>query len=278
MYKKLAINDFTIRQAPFPERFAIARKAGFTGIEFQIEEARNYAKQQDGLESVLALLQRNELRFDQAMILRDCFSPGHCKNRTEFISYAESLFRDTQYLKGDVVLACTTFGPADIKSAPEMFAELCDTADAFGIKLALEFIGWAETIKDIRTAWSIVEKAGRKNGGILYDTLHHYFGGSSLRDLEELPSRYIFTVHIADANDLDLPGIDIGRKHRLFPGQGVIPIVEILGILNDKGYSSPMALEIFNDELLKRPAIDVAREGYEYMINALTKAGFGEVD
>lgn len=274
MHAKVAINDFTIRQAPFPERFAIARKAGFTGIEFQIEEARNYAKQQDGLESVLALLQRNQLRFDQAMILRDCFSPSHCMDRTKFITAAESLFRDTQYLKGDVVLACTTFGPADVQSAPEMFAELCDVADAFEIKLALEFVGWAETIKDIRTAWSIVEKAGRKNGGILYDTLHHYFGGSSLRDLEELPLQYIYTVHIADAIDMELPGIDIGRKHRLFPGQGVIPISEILSILNEKGYSSSIALEIFNDEFLKRPAIDVAREGYAVMEKFLTKAGF----
>ena len=274
MHAKVAINDFTIRQAPFPERFAIAQRAGFTGIEFQIEEARNYAKQQDGLESVLALLQRNQLRFDQAMILRDCFSPSHCKDRAKFINAAESLFRDTQYLKGDVVLACTTFGPADVRSAPEMFAELCDVADAFEIKLALEFVGWAETIKDIRTAWRIVEKAGRKNGGILYDTLHHYFGGSSLRDLEELPSQYIYTVHIADAVDMDLPGIDIGRKHRLFPGQGVIPISEILSILNEKGYSSSIALEIFNDEFLKRPAIDVAREGYAVMEKFLTKAGF----
>lgn len=274
MYSKVAINDYTIRQAPFAERFVVARKAGFSGIEFQIEEARSYARQHNGLESVLALLQRNQLRFDQAMILRDCFSPDHCKNRSKFLSDAESIFRDTQYLEGNVVLTCPTFGPADIDSAPEMFGELCDLAEPFGIRLALEFIGWAETIKDIRIAWSIVEKAGRKNGGILYDTLHHYFGGSSLRDLEQIPSHYLYTVHIADARDMDLPGIDIGRHHRLFPGEGVIPISEILSILKDKGYSSSIALEIFNDEFLKRPALEVACEAYRYMENFLTQAGF----
>ena len=44
--------------------------------------------------------------------------------------------------------------------------------------------------------------------------------------------------------------------------------------VNEKGYSSSIPLEIFNDEFLKRPAIDVAREGYPYMKKFLTKAGF----
>lgn len=274
MYPKISLNDFTIRQAPFGDRFHIAREAGFSGIEFQVNEARQYAKNHDGLDSVRQLLHHNNLRFDQSLMLEECFSPSHREERKEFLENARGLFRDTTHLGGKIVLACPTFGQVDIREAPGMFAELCDLADSFGLNLALEFMAWAETIKDIRTASVMVEKAGRKNGGMLYDTLHHHFGGSSLRDLEELPSEYLFAVHIADAQDLNLHPIEIGRKHRLFPGEGIIPILEILHILRAKEQDFSIALEIFNDEYLTRSALEVAREGFESLARILSEAGF----
>ena len=274
MSTKISLNDFTIRQAPFHERFAIAQEAGFKGVEFQIEEARNYAKKHKGMRSVLEFLQVYNLRFDQSLMLWDCFSTKHLKDRARFMHNAELVFRDTKYLGGEVVLACTTFEPVDINTASDIFAEMCDMAGEFGLKLALEFIGWAETIKNIKTAWYIVDKAGRKNGGILVDTIHLYFGGSSLIDLEELPSELLFTVHLSDACNSKSPVIEIARHHRLFPSKGEIPIIEILSIIRDKGYSSSFALEIFNDEYLKRPVVGVAIEGYKNMVNVLSKAGY----
>jgi len=274
MYPWMSLNDFTVRQALFAERFAITREAGFSGIEFQIEEAREYAKEHGGLDSVSELLRRNSLRFDQALMLRECLSSTHQKERDAFLNEAERVFRDTKVLGGKTVLACATFGKSDLKAAPELFAELCDLAATIGISLALEFIGWAETIKDIRTALEIVERAGRKNGGIYYDTLQHQLGGSTLRDLEELPTEYIYGVHLADARNLNLPPMEIGRKHRLFPGEGDVPINEIVKILHVKGYRSCFALEIFNDEYMKRPALDVAREGFDSMAKVLSTAGY----
>lgn len=274
MYQKISLNDITIRQAPFADRFDITREVGFSGIEIQIDEVRDYAKQHGGLDSVLELLRRDNLRFDQCLMLRDCFAPTHKNDREAFLRQAEGFFRDTKFLGGKVVLTCATFGPAEADEAPSLFGELCDLADSFGINLALEFIGWAETIKDIRTARTIVEKADRKNGGILYDTLHHYFGGSSFRDLEELPTEHIFAVHIADANDMNFHPMEIARHHRVFPGEGVIPIPEILDILHAKGYQGSLALELFNDEYLIRPPLDVAREGFESMVRILSAAGF----
>jgi sugar phosphate isomerase/epimerase len=274
VYSKISLNDITIRQAPYAERFAMARQAGFSGVEIWMEEARDYARQHGGFDAVAELFHRYDLRFDQSFLLRDVFSEDHTKNRKRFLSYAEALFQDTKTLGGKTVVACSTFGWADIKEAPKLFAELCDLANSLDLNVALEFIGWAETIKDIKTAWNIVEKAGRKNGGILYDTFHHFFGGSSFRDLEELPCKYIFSVHIVDANEMDLPTIEISRKHRVFPGKGIIPISEILDILHSKKYASSIALELFNEEYWKRSPLDVACEGFESMDRILSKAGF----
>jgi 4-hydroxyphenylpyruvate dioxygenase len=144
----------------------------------------------------------------------------------------------------------------------------------FDIRLALEFVGWAEVIKDIRTARTIVEAAGRPNGGVLYDTFHHFFGGSTMDDLRALPTEQIFAVHLVDATRMDLSTLEISRKHRLFPGHGSVPFAEILSILHDKHYDGFMSLEMFNEQYWQRPPLEVAREGYAAMTRLIGAAGF----
>jgi len=274
MYPKLSINDVTIRHAPYAERFKIARQAGFTGVEIWMDEAREYAKDHGGLESVAGLLRENDLRLDQVLLLKDALSPNHVKDRKNYLKDAEQLFRDTTIVGGKTVVVCATFGTTDVNEAVGLFAELCDLAGVYDLRLALEFIGWAETIKDLRTARTIVEKADRKNGGILYDTLHHFFGGTSMKDLEDVPTDLLFAVHIVDVKRMNLPILEISREHRLFPGKGEVPIQEILGILHSKKYDSTMALEMFSNDYWKRPPLDVAREGFESMSQMVSKAGF----
>ena len=274
MYPKISINDVTIRHAPYAERFKIARQAGFSGVEIWMDEAREYAKDHGGLESVATLLSENNLRLDQVLLLRDALSPNHAKDRKNYLKDAEQIFRDTTILGGKTVVACATFGTTDVDEAVGLFAELCDLAGVYDIRLALEFIGWAETIKDIKTAKYIIEKAGRKNGGILYDTLHHFFGGTTMKDLEDVPTDYLFAVHIVDVKRLDMPILEISREHRLFPGKGEVPIQEILDILHSKKYNSTMALEMFSNDYWNRPPMDVAKEGFQSMLQMISKAGF----
>ena len=239
-----------------------------------MDEAREYAKHHGGLEAVATLLRENHLRLDQVLLLGDVFSSQHIGNRAAFLDNARAFFRDAQILGATTVVACSTFGETDLSLAPTLFAELCDIAQPYGIRLSLEFIGWAKIINNLRTAWDIVEKAGRENGGILYDTFHHFFGGTPMADLEAVPTRYIFAVHIVDANPMPLSTLEISRKHRVFPGKGVIPIPDILRVLNGKGYNGSIALEIFNEAYWQRPPRELASEGYEVMLRIVSEAGF----
>lgn len=239
-----------------------------------MDEARDYAAKNDGFDGVVSLLKENNLRLDQVLLLADVFSQNHSKNRAAYLKYAEDFFRDTVKMGGTKVVACSTFGTADIDEAGILYAELCDLAQDYNLRLTLEFIGWGETIKDLRTAWTIVDKAQRKNGGILYDTFHHFFGGTSFKDLEEIPVNHIFAVHIVDANKMGLSTLEISRKHRVFPGNGSVPLPEILSLLNSKNYNCSMALEIFNEEYWKRPPADVAQEGFKAMQKLISAAGF----
>lgn len=270
----IAINHVTLRHAPFAERFAISRQVGFTGVELWIDEVREYAQAHGGRQAVVELLRQNELRLDQVLLLADALSPKQAQDRKAYREYAKQFFQDASALGGKTVLTCATFGQTDVGLAGELFGELCDLGADFGMRLALEFVGWAETIKDIPTARAIVEAANRPNGGVLYDTFHHFFGGSTMDDLRALPREQIFAVHLVDARRMELSTLEISRKHRLFPGHGSVPFAEILSILHDKRYEGFMSLEMFNEQYWQRPPLEVAREGFEAMTRLTGQAGF----
>ena len=99
MYPKISLNDITIRQAPYAERFAIAKQAGFSGVEIWIEEARQHGD----FEAIIELFRRYDLRFDQSLLLRETFSADHIRNRNNFLDDAEDLFRDTKKLGGKML-------------------------------------------------------------------------------------------------------------------------------------------------------------------------------
>ena len=88
----------------------------------------------------------------------------------------------------------------------------------------------------MNVAWEVVELAGGKNTGIAIDTYHFFAGPSTLKDLEALPLEKILGVHLADGPaDLSDPSLDFNRK---MPGQGELPLVELVQILAQKGFNN----------------------------------------
>ncbi len=71
----------------------------------------------------------------------------------------------------------------------------------------------------------------------------------------------IFIFHINDAENLPRESLQDG--HRLFPGEGVIPLREMIAKLQEIAYDGPISLEMFRPEYWKLPAIEVARRGME---------------
>jgi hypothetical protein len=54
-----------------------------------------------------------------------------------------------------------------------------------------------------------------------------------------------------------------GDAHRLYPGEGVIPIDAILSSLHARGFDGVASVEIFRPEYWEQPPADVARTAYD---------------
>ncbi|MGC6444271.1 MAG: sugar phosphate isomerase/epimerase, partial [Rubripirellula sp.] len=57
------------------------------------------------------------------------------------------------------------------------------------------------------------------------------------------------------------PRESIADKDRVFPGDGVCPLPQIIRQLIDHGFRGTFSLELFNPEYWERDALEVAQEG-----------------
>ena len=140
--------------------------------------------------------------------------------------------------------------------------DVADTAAGEGVALSLEFIGpniWPEQLYElfsgIRGTLDLIDRIGRVNVGILFDTYHFHCGDSELADIAAA-GRAINHVHLNDAPPGDPSTFD--DSVRRLPGDGVMDIAAISNALDAAGYRGPGGVEIFNDEMRALPIAEGA--------------------
>jgi 2-keto-myo-inositol isomerase len=123
-------------------------------------------------------------------------------------------------------------------------------------------------------ATEIVTAVDRPNVGMVIDTFHFYAGGSRLEDLQRIPIPRLFVVHLNGCEDFPRP--ELTDAHRLYPGEGVIPIDAILHALHTKGFDGVCSIEIFRPEYWEQDPRDVARIARDKATAVLKKAGYNQ--
>ncbi len=161
-----------------------------------------------------------------------------------------------------LVVPGPTEGRTDAQVMSDTVATLREMADAaaeFGISVAFEFMGfpWA-AVRDVAGAWAVVQETNRPNLGIIVDTAHFYPGGSTLESIKQVDPERLVVLHINDVEDVPKP--DITDGHRLYPGEGVIPLQDILGAVRATGWDGVLSVELFREEYWRQDPLAAARE------------------
>ncbi len=140
-------------------------------------------------------------------------------------------------------------GTWGVDDAADAFAALCDRAAARGLLVHLEWLAWSR-VPDLSTAWEVVRRADRPNGGLNIDTWHCARTGTTPEDLRALPPDRVFAVQLSDApRHAEKDMIDETLHRRALPGQGDLDLVGYLDALRTAGVRAPVGLEVFSGEL-----------------------------
>ena len=125
----------------------------------------------------------------------------------------------------------------------EKFAELCEAGARLGIKPMLEFMIY-RSIGTIEDALRMVRLVGHPNLGICVDALHLSRSGGNPDSLRKVDPGLLCYAHLCDAPAALPPASQIpveALTHRLCPGEGALPLLDLLGALPP---GVPLSLEV----------------------------------
>jgi sugar phosphate isomerase/epimerase len=160
----------------------------------------------------------------------------------------------------------------DLDRAAEDLAGVCDRAKEHGLIITIEFLPWSG-IPDVATAYDLIQRTSRDNATILVDTWHFFRGTSTLDQLRAVPGDKVGSTQFNDAPAE--PAEDIMTETiegRLLPGEGVIPIVDIIRVLDEIGSQAPIGVEVFNSRHDSMAPAEVGRVTAEATRRVLAEA------
>lgn len=161
------------------------------------------------------------------------------------------------------------------ESSIEALKKLSDLAAPYDVMLGFEPIGEdVFCVRSTKQGWDIVQAVDRDNVGISVDAFNLYdrCGFADIEDLRSLDPAKICVFHINDAVDKPVSELNT-MKDRLYPGDGVIQLGEMCGILREIGYDDVASLELFGDWMYEGTPEDVIRDGFEKTRAFLKKQG-----
>ncbi|OMH34926.1 sugar phosphate isomerase/epimerase and 4-hydroxyphenylpyruvate domain-containing protein [Tersicoccus sp. Bi-70] len=163
---------------------------------------------------------------------------------------AELKFALMERLGADLLLVCSNVATATIDDdalAAEQLSALGDAAAEHGIRLAYEALAWGRYVNDYRRAHRIVTLAGHPAVGTCLDSFHILSRGHDPAEIAGFDPETIFFLQLADAPVLGMDVLSWSRHHRVFPGEGDLPVAALFDAVVASGYAGPVSLEIFND-------------------------------
>ncbi|HHX38169.1 MAG TPA: sugar phosphate isomerase/epimerase [Clostridiaceae bacterium] len=265
----LSYNQATCKENSTVEQdLELCEKYGYKFIELRLDMLQTYLQDHtyDDLRAFFSTHQLKPFALNSIEQINFC-SSAEWNERVELFTFACEVCREIK--NPYIVVVPTVREDMLYKTEAEIFADsvdvlnkLADIAEPYGAKLAFEPIGdlrWC--CRSQRQALEIIQAVDRDNIGLVVDCINFYMHDkcSDLDFLGQLPPEKVFVFHINDCEDVPLGVLD--HCHRIMPGQGCIPIRDIVAALKSIGYNGPASLELFRPEYWAMPAEDVFRLG-----------------
>ena len=283
MFRNLSTGAIGIR-ANMTEGLALAREAGFEGLDLNIGEASQIAEEHS-VDYVKDL-------WKDADILMGGWGFG-VNWRGSDADYYAGLSQLPARAQLAAELGCyrttTVVGPASNDMtfqenwdfSVKRLRSVAEILNDYGHSIGLEFIGPATSRKSAKHLFAysmdamlgLAAAIGTGNVGLLFDTWHWYTCRSTVDDVRKLSASDVVYVHINDAPAGIDPDEQIDNIRCLPAETGVIPLTELMQILTEIGYDGPVTPEPFSKEVNEMEPSDAAKATADSLNQVWQNAG-----
>lgn len=264
----LCLNASTIRPTPLEQKIQVAADTGYDAIELWIDDLENHEKAGGSLEELGAHIKELGLFVPNIIGLWSCMPAEEDKWRDSLPATRERMRRAAAAGSHHVAaIPSPDRSDFNIKRGAEQYRELLKIGrEEYGIIVAFEFVGFLKGIHRLGQACAIALDANDPDACLIADTFHLFRGGSGFQSIQHLQGDFIADFHFNDVM-AEPPREEQGDAHRVYPGDGVLPLTQLLGDLRDIGYTGPLSLELFRKEHYEMDPAVVARTGLEKMLD-----------
>jgi sugar phosphate isomerase/epimerase len=251
----------SVKAFSFEQRIAAARAGGFSATSLFPYDVAAAADRGHSPQRVREQFERHGVRVAVVDPLTTWLPGSHVPSDLPRDDPAfggigpDEMFELAVALGAEVVTALALFDDrVEPAEGARCFAALCDRAAERRLRLALEFIP-GTGIADLATAWEIVRRCNRENGGLMLDSWHFFRAGADFAGLEAIPLESVFAVQLGDAPAI--PAADLAHESlhaRLIPGDGELDLGAFLRAVLAGGSPRLIGPEVFSDRTQEMPA------------------------
>jgi len=249
------------------EKVEIASKAGYQAIEPWIRELDQHVKAGGNLKDLGKRIRDSGLTVPSAIGFAEWIVDDDMK-RKKGMEEAKRDMDMVQQIGGQRLAAppAGAISQSDLNlfKAAERYRALMDLGDTMGIVAELELWGFSKALSRLGEVALVAIESGHPKACILLDIYHLYKGGSEFHGLKFLSGSFLSMIHFNDYPATP-PRAAITDAARVYPGDGVAPLKEILRDLRTIGYRGFLSLELFNRDYWSQDPLVVARTGLEKM-------------
>lgn len=254
---KTCFSEATTMTATFAEDVAACSGAG-GGIEIWLTKLENHLKGADAADAkrrladagvvAAAASYQGGLLLSQGEARKAHFD--HFRRRLEL---CQAVGVETLIVAADFSQAVD---PTSLERAVVSLAQAGQWAAGFGVRLALEFRADAAFCTSLETAVRLTAACGEPNVGVCLDTFHFFKGPSKERDLALLTPENLAFVQVSDWSGV--PRELASDADRILPGDGDLPLAELLDALARRGYDGWVSVEVLNSTIWQLKPSQVA--------------------
>lgn len=272
---RYCLNTSTIRgqSLGLVEEIKLAGKTGYSGIEPWIREIETYERRGGSLKDLRKRIEDAGLKVESAI----GFAQWIVDDPQKRAAALEQARRDMDRVKqlGGTRIAAPPAGATgqtdlDLLAAAARYRALLKVGESIGVTPQVEVWGFSKTLARLGEAVLVAVESGHPRACVLPDIYHIYKGGSEFTGLSLLAGPAIHCFHVNDypANP---PRTKISDADRVYPGDGIAPVTQVLRGLHEKGHPVALSLELFNRSYWKQDPEEVCRTGLRKMKQSVAK-------
>lgn len=273
---RFCLNTSTIRERrmPLAEIVDLVADAGYDGIEPWIGEIQRHVDDGGSLDDLRKQIADRGLLVESAIGFANWIVDDEAERRAGL----EQAKRDMELVRGigGTRIAAPPAGATngdklDLFVAAERYRALLEVGAEIGVTPQLEVWGFSTNLSRLGESVCVCVESGRDDACLLPDVFHIYKGGSDFAGLNMLGPEAIHVFHLNDY-PADPPRERANDSDRVYPGDGVAPLTNILGALHENGFRGALSLELFNREYWRQDPAEVAAAGLAKMQQAVARA------